>query len=414
GKASKNPADNQLTTKEVNHKQTITSSSTRMHPLYFNSTMPYPELAKKPAANLRELLLQKTYYDNDVFKSNEEIKKCEFIIDQIFETMEKLPSSKDHIERSIKDPRLAVRCITSDKFPGDEFEGVVRTSLDGRYNIMDLRTTFAEDNGLNNLNPSLHHEFRHADFTLLHQNEGCTTDTRSLPFFPTTHEMIEKFTKALDLGDARIRDFDALWQKELNREILTLKEKNRLIEYKEASKGCAVNQYQTFISESDYKLLLNQFNLAKINNMDITLYDGSDILLDLGGSGQEDDPYFMITKFVNDIDSFVRIPTRVRAHLSNGLYDYEGVELIAEREAYTMQGLSIKAMEVFYPEAYQMTQEFINICSTRKPVTDNKGSAALPLFALKIGAVAGVVIGGIAAGTLYFFLSRRNPRAHDE
>ncbi|MFN7093863.1 MAG: hypothetical protein ACK4M7_00720 [Burkholderiales bacterium] len=376
GKDSKSSAVTPPNTLEPYQSEAVTSPKVNwyVNRYKFKVTMPYPELNEKPATNLRELLLQKTYYDDDVFTSEEEFEKCEYIVDQVFKTMEKLPSSKGHIERSIRDPRFKLQCITNDKLARENFLG----RFVPKENSLYVKTIIADREGAN-IEPTLHHEFRHADFSLLHQNEGCFTYRKLAPFFPITPDMIKKFTEALDLGDNRVKEFNSLFKQKQDGKFLNLTERKLLNKYKEASKECFPYVSKENISELDLMNLLSDSGwLEGEIKENINIFGVEAKLLELGGSGQDNDPYYALIQSINGMDSLLATPDYVSSKLP--FYSNWRHDPLAEREAYTMQRLSIKAMEVFYPEAYQITQEFINICSIGDPIIIDEPDLLAGLF----------------------------------
>jgi hypothetical protein len=379
GKDSKLAKINQLDTKEAYSSQAVTLTEPDIDTkiLYFMTHMPYPELKVKQATNLRELLYQKTFYDEDVLSSKEEFRKCEYIVDKILETMKELPSSEGHIERSIEDPRFQLHCIAEDKFPNGNFGGIFKQDENRMY----IKTSMADDERERNIQPFLHHEFRHADFTLLHQNEGCNTnekDARGLPFFPTTPEMVDRFKQALDRGSARIRQLELLFKKEADKKPLNTIERELLNKYKAASRGCFAYLYTISLSTSEYKDLLAQSGWKESRKKEETIvvlpgWGGELKLVELGGAGNKYSPYFAIIK-VDGLTSLRTTLFRVDQRLKSIAYEENSLNLqLTEREAHTMESLSVEAMRVFYPEAYQMTQEFIERCN-RKGLIEIGGS----------------------------------------
>jgi hypothetical protein len=350
-----------------NHKHATSSSKIvkdKQSPS-LSFTKPYLELAKKPATNLRELLLQKTYFENDVFKSEEETKKCEDIIDLIFETMETLPSSKGHIERSIRNPKLKFYCITGNST-------LLNRNFGGAF-IHELNSLFIKTSVIDygQIIPTLHHEFRHADFYFLHQNEACSveTDERSLPFFPTTPEMIVKFEEALNKGDKRIKKYKALWERLQAGQFLNSSEIMLFDKYLEASKESFAYPYTVYITKLEYKDLLAESGWKENGNKGgrgtvfFPKVEREVKLLKLGESGTKELPYFANVKDLDGTTSVMTLVTDVKKVLNDPLYKNRTLKsLLHEREANTMQGLSLEAMKVFYPEAYNITQEFISTC----------------------------------------------------
>ena len=301
---------------------------------------------KSPGEKLREILQSKVEVDAHVALEDRQ-KNKETIIEAIIGAAQKLPVCYDQIIRVATHPQFHIFCTTIEHIREMTAQSVaaVCTLND---NCIHLSAGY--------LNPQIvNHEFRHADLFLRHKDFVPHLLVAPFPVLPTP-DNIRNYVSALDKGDDRIRRFKRLWEKEKLKRGLSLQEKEELRLYEAAVQECQApliadrNKLENLAALEALELKpgsIVEKGLEKMRILAIRV-EKQQIIIEM----EPAEPALCV---------FAGLEV-VHEKLANDHYrDKSFIEKLIERDAYTFQCLSEKAIKMFYPEASAMLREDIKL-----------------------------------------------------
>lgn len=322
------------------------------------------ELIKKckPSSNadLEEI---KTLLDEKmVVKSTNEEDRLngERVKDRIMETAVALPASRPHIKDTLKQNNFRLFCGGDKSSQNQSDKTQFRT---------DLQAISIDDNE-KNLAPSLIHETFIYSATFFSHQGKCKAESPSaaiVPAFPANEENIKAYNRALDAGDARIKEFETLLKKETTGKVISKTEKNLLSTYRKASQNCLVSTFIAPLTETKPGFITNAVAKIKgrkqsrssasiIQTDAMGMVDIQDIQYDSQtnayfGKMRPLDPAFSVAATVNTVTADLKALNKVTP----------GIRL-AKRHAVTIKNLSDEALAVFYPELVKLEREHSAEC----------------------------------------------------
>lgn len=237
-------------------------------------------------------------------------------------------------------------------------------------------------NSLDQLKLTTNHELIHASKGLLHKKDRCATLMRSVdlvrsslvsPIMPTTEENLAKYNKALDAGDNRILKFKQLWlKKNVNQQSLTSREEELLRKYEVVAKDCLTFPITLIIPQGIYLRLITKADFKDWIEIPEANYYGK-VKVIIVEYDEERNHY--ILKFVpfNPVISLIYLVDHVQYSLDNYISQgFDHFNLLAEREAYTLEALTRKARKVFYPEVDKLIQTEESKCLVKGSKNNSK------------------------------------------
>jgi hypothetical protein len=305
-------------------------------------------------SNTAEALLarlrQKVKVDNH-FPAERHLTVQAFVIEKIIETTKALPDCLDQVMRVVTNPRFQIVVTTAEYI--NEVSGINASSV-----------FIPEDNCIlfapSKLNPSvINHEFRHADLHYRHIDHVRDDESAAFPILKTETSMRD-YESALDRGDDRVKRYKLLWEKKLKNN-LSRQEEDEFAQYEAAAQGCLA---PVIVDTNSLNILpflgvmgvrkgaVIKKGLERKEILDIQVMSDR-ILIALTPADIAMRVFFLLEL--------------VSENLNNEHYrDAPAYIKLVERDAYTFQNFSARAIEVFYPEANRLMQEDMKLCEQLK------------------------------------------------
>jgi len=269
--------------------------------------------------------------------------QCEQIKNKILQTAQDLPSSEPRFKQVISQEEFSLRCAPSN------FVEVYCQGANACFHPQS-KTIYCSPEKLENA--LLSHEFIHAANFFSHMSTPYAENDvdAMMPFYPPTEENCERYRKALDKGDRRVKDFKTLTNKARKKEKLSRAEVKRFQVYEQAAQDCLAVETIFITSREPYTDLLKRWKPG----MDFSLQMG-EAILNIVNMKETQEGMVQFTLLMNAVDAVCARPTVVNDALQLEQYRNLPEKMkLAERDAYTFENFSGKGMKTFYPEAYEM------------------------------------------------------------
>jgi hypothetical protein len=320
--------------------------------------------------------LEERFYVGKLTAREEE--ECKTFKQEFIAAVQECIPCKENLELIFHDigSDLEFECIQ-----GKNLEG---SSLSGVYLWLRELIFFNKNNinSLDQLKLTTNHELIHASRGLLHKKDRCATLIRSVdlvrsslvsPIMPTTEENLARYNKALDAGDNRILKFKQLWlKKNVSQQSLTSREEELLRKYEVVTKDCLTFPITLIIPQEIYLRLITKADFKDWIEIPEANYYGK-VKVIIVEYDEEKNHY--ILKFVpfNPVISLIYLVDHVQYSLDNYISQgFDHFNLLAEREAYTLEALTRKAREVFYPEVDKLIQTEESKCLVKGSKDNSK------------------------------------------
>lgn len=226
----------------------------------------------------------------------------------------------------------------------------------------------------------IHHQFLLMGNFYRHRNNLChinNIEDAFVPVFPFTKKNMREYQTALEKGDNLLKNFLQL----LATKKLTPYEKIQLNLYKKGMEDCAFTSTYWPITEENYKELLQKDYDAPPVLFHLNDFIGSpqihrkfkEIKQSISVEHESSTTVFTKLAFItatNIPQSIIITLTKIREIM---LSPTSAAKKLAQREAVTMEGLTEKAIEIFYADAYALKQKYIKDCPLEVLEENNKG-----------------------------------------
>ncbi len=297
-------------------------------------------------------------------------KSCEHIPKSIASTVKQFPHSYDRIQRVLQHPEFTLTCASAKSmgcYKGSGSEGGEYRPYSKTIALPAASTKSSWKTAAEKSLALINHEFMHADSSLLHQNDRCSSRTWEeavAPVYPYNTNTLRAYHRAFDVGDKRIKEFQDLVKRKNSGAKLNKFQQSKLQRYTKACRGCYKTWGESALSNAQY----NQLKNIDLQRVEVEGADSSGALIRIvrvkKQKGQQ--PIGRYT-FRSSIDVVLMLPKLMEDMVHKKYKDaHEGIR-IAERETHTFQFLTELAIETFYPEAYQLHKEYIAKCLDEAP-----------------------------------------------
>jgi hypothetical protein len=316
-------------------------------------------LSKTNKLNITQELEERFYVGKLTAREEEE---CKALKQKVIAAVQECVPCKENLELIFHDmgSDLEFEC-----FQGKNSE---RFYLDATYLLL-TEVILLNTNNINRLDELkrlTNHELIHASRGILHKNDRCVTSISSVdilglsltsPILPATEENLAKYNKALDAGDNRILKFQKLWiKKNVNQQSLTFREEELLRKYEVAAKDCLSFHITLIISQEIYHRLGSEYDFKDWIVIPEANYYGK-VKVKIVEYDKDKNHYTLDFVPFNPVISLIYLVDHVQYSLDNYIYQgFDNFNLLAEREAYTLEVLTRKARKVFYPEVDKLFQ----------------------------------------------------------
>lgn len=283
------------------------------------------------------------------------------LVNNIVQTTVAIPASKGVINRIIHNSACKIKCTTAEWI--QQRKGYASALFSPTEKTMYLPNDSNE--GL------IYHEATHAAMFFAHNTKSCPgygEEVDLLPFYPPTEEGFDTYEAALNIGDARIEEFAALYEKERLSESLTPEECIQLESYKEAARDCypAYVIINKPISDPDYhnfSKLLARWQKVGPEGLEMVFGKDNTLTMTIMDIKQTDKDTITINmRYKDPILSVINLPEKIRSLLEENYKDESYIMKLVERDAYTFEHLSAKACLTFYHEAHKIRRDTLKKC----------------------------------------------------
>jgi hypothetical protein len=281
--------------------------------------------------------------------------KCENIKTTIIKTVRKWPHSRDYISNVLSQPKFTIHCSS--------IKDMNKLGLTlGGFNTEKQTIYYSVRNDLTMA--SVHHEFFHADNFYRHSNKPCLTENNlaPVPVYPVTEKNIAAYNKAFDAGDERINEFKKLYLKRKQNKPLAKLEAELYKKYLAVLDDCDFSIINIPISKIQYDKLDQAVDWEDDNRQKVSLPESDIGKIEVYGVDKEGNSYTMRARPTNRVEAIILTVEKKDKAMQNFFKNSSPEVQLGEREAMTFEGLSVSAMQLFYPEAYAMRLQHMQQC----------------------------------------------------
>lgn len=345
----------------------IINNSSEQHNHDLHSVIQTESQPSQPCSSeWKERINSKMTVHNIIPENERNSINCKKITENICQTIQELPVSKETIVSVIEN--IPIVCSTNYHLTKKANENMQLGPYDvigGAFNSYRQRLYLTP----NDKPTVIHHECIHASLFKTHRTDNCFMpyDWAPLPVYSTEPFVeLQAFANALNIGERRIHEFYKLLKEEEAGKKLITEKKNLLNTYKMAAKNCLSETFKELHPITYYSDLVTKgWNPNKSGKEVLIFSTKYNINMEMRIINAEviNNKTIVTVEPVDKNHSFLASFYRMFENLNSYPPDY-GIQL-AEKTAYTFDGLSKEAIEVFYPEANEMLKQDSKKCLKR-------------------------------------------------